>query len=384
MVCQLELVRLGSSLGSYQVISQPIPNSQSQQPSAQQIQQFLPMMQMMGDRIANGGGGGGSNTPPRGTSSSLDIRGSGGTGPGGVSLQNVNACSNQPGKFSFKFGHHPEAGCDGELKMHEDLATFISNNFGRCVSQAAGVNSFEKGKVHHAGTMGDAKHQRTKSLHNYGLAIDINTIEIDGRVFTYADRDETPGAAQFFEKLRKCWGDAAQRERNGCLPERASGMPHGSIGHEDHNHQNHLHLSLPMCRDVAGGAYIAQFWEMLLSAAHAAEKLDKAEEEKLLPPPSKFERYKVKFPNGVAEVVVEDTGGEPIGADHIISLTAKCNNGKAAAPNPFGKIEACEFIEARYNKKARAVEAIYKSSRMTNGRVACDKVDTAQAKVKCD
>lgn len=367
-----------TAINPQRIMVQPLPN---QAPAPAQNSQPNPAMQMlqqmMGRSEFAGGGGGGYNTQS-GTGSSLEMGGSGGVGPGGASLTNVNACSSQPGKFNFKFGHYPDAGCDGQIKMHEDMATFMSNQFGRCVNQAAGVNSFNSGKVYHAGTMGNEAHQRTGSLHNYGLAIDINTIVVDGREYSYKNKD---GATQaFFTKLRQCWGEAANRERAGCLPNRSSGMPHGTIGDEDHRHHNHLHLSLPMCRQFAGNAFMAWYIQLVIGMAHAEEKVDEA---KLLPPPSKFTHKKVKIPGGEVTVTVEETGGEPVGADHQISLTVKCAAGKSSKEK-FGKIEACDFIEAKFNKKAGVVEAVYKTSRMRNGKVVCDKVDVAQAKIRCE
>ncbi len=363
------------------ILVQPVPN-QVPQPSAQNPQQnpALQVLQQMMGRSEFAGGGGGYNTQS-GTGSSLELGGSGGVGPAGVSLVNVNACSNQPGKFQFKFGEGEQhaSGCDGQIKMHEDMATFMSNQFGRCVSQAAGgINSFNSGKVYHAGTMGNEAHQRTGSLHNYGLAIDINTIVVDGREYSYKKKDANTQA--FFTKLRQCWGEAANRERAGCLPNRSSGMPHGTIGDEDHRHHNHIHLSLPMCRQYAGNAFMAWYVRLLIGTAHADEKVDEA---KLMPPPSNFTHQKIKIPNGEVTVTIEETGGEPIGADHQISLVVKCAAGKSSKEK-FGKIEACDFVEAKFNKKAGVVEAIYKTSRMRNGKVACDRVDVAQAKIRCD
>ncbi len=332
---------------------------------------------MMGKSEFATGGDGGYNTE-RGTGSSLEIGGSGGVGPAGVSLLNVKACSNQTGKFQFKYGHGGEAGCDGEVKMHEDLASFINTQMGKCVNQAAGINQMTTGKIYHAGTMGDEAHQRTASLHNYGLAIDVNQIVVDGVKYTYKEKDSKTQA--FFTKLRQCWSEAANRERAGCLPQRSGGKPHGSIGDEDHRHHNHLHLSLPMCRNVAGNAFMAWYVSLFIDLAHAEDPIN---EKEYMPPPSKFTNHKLKFAGGEGVVTVENTGGEPIGADHLISISIKCANGKTPK-GEFAKIEACAFLEARYNKKARAIEAVYKTSRMKNGKVACDKSNISQAPARCD
>lgn len=353
--------------------SQPVQQNQQTNPALAALQQMLG-----GGRSEFAGGNNMGLNNNAGTGSSLELNGPGGTGLGGVQLQNVNACSEQPGKFNFKYGDYPSAGCDGSLKMHEDMSNFINNQMGRCVNQAAGMNAFNKGKIYHAGTLGDARHQTTGSLHNYGLAIDVKAIEIDGRVFRYSDK--SPATQAFFTKLRQCWGEAAQRERAGCLPNRSSGMPHGSIGDENHDHHNHLHLSLPMCRSVAGNAYMALL-ELLMGTAHAAEIA--VNESNYSRPPNKLSEVKVKIPSGEVTVSIVDTHGEPVGADHIISLSVKCANGKVPKEK-FGKIEACDFIEARYNKKARVVEAVYKVSRMQNGRLSCDKTDIAQAAIRCD
>lgn len=347
------------------------------------MQQVLPLMQqMMGGGRSEFAGGGNSGGINSGVSSSLDMGGYGGTGPGNVSLVNINGCSRQPGKFQFVMADYPAGGCDGSVKMHEDMANFMNNQMARCVVQAAGTNSFNFGKIYHAGTMGDEAHQRTMSLHNYGLAIDVKAIQIDNKVFVYDHKD--PASQAFFSKLRQCWGDAAQRERNGCLPQRSSGMPQGSIGDEDSRHGHHLHLSLPMCREVAGGANIAWFWQMLWSVAHAEETKDAPlDESKYLPPPSTFTRKTQKIPNGVVNLTIEDTHGEPLAADHIISLEYTCM--KEPKAKALGKtIEACAFESFRYNSKSKGIEVYYRKAVMYNGRVSCRKREVTKIPVSCE
>lgn len=148
------------------------------------------------------------------------------------------------------------AGCDRELEMNKGLVDFVNRNMENCVREGWNAHTASRpeladnpmGKVRffHEGCMGDARHQTTPSWHNHGLAWDISAIEIGGTPLWFMKGENVA----FFSAFRQCWGEAVKSFDNSCSTRtgksrsRAS-KPAGTIGKEDKNHQNHLHLSLP-------------------------------------------------------------------------------------------------------------------------------------------
>lgn len=95
------------------------------------------------------------------------------------------------------------------------------------------------------------------SLHAPARAVDMKKLEL-----VYADKnrdlvvamankknnpfaDELTAERKFYETFRRCWDDYLE-EKNGCKAWKKDGY-RGSVGWEDGNHQNHLHLSRPYC-----------------------------------------------------------------------------------------------------------------------------------------
>jgi hypothetical protein len=313
------------------------------------------------------GGGGGSWWGGRGggVSNSLEYRQeSAGTNKYGGEMVFVNGCAKDAGKFQLAYGN-PGAGCDERLKMSRTLADFLDRTLNRCVGEAVGATVTGGGKIYHAGVIGDARHQRTGSLHNLGLAIDIKAIEVGGQRFTIANKDAR--TRNFVAKLRQCWGNAADRERNGCLTDNGRGHPPGTIGEEDHNHQGHLHLSVPLCPQVAAakGIYRASFISLLLNQALAESTSPlTAKAEPALGPEEKLERKEYSIKGGRVQVDIRDVG-EPVGAPLRLKVQSKC--GKLAAKVIASEIEACSVGAVKDG------ELLYKTSQMTDGELRCEK-----------
>lgn len=353
----------------------PLPTSdESDSPSSSSsnnpMSSLMPMLQGMGgggggggggarsgdDRAAGSGDSGGAQTASAGSSNALDIKGGAGQ-KNGEAMATVNGCAAGAGKFQLIYGDAKATcspGRDGALKMSETLSSFLDRNLNRCVSVAAGT-TVSGGKLFHAGVIGDARHKQTGSLHNAGLAIDVNAIEANGKTYVYADAS----AKGFFSKLRDCWGKAAQTERLGCLQNGAKGTPPGSVGDEDSDHTQHLHLSVPPCPADARskGLYLA-WWTAWWSSAHAAE-------------PAKIRIERVALPGGRrAELVIRDQHGEPVDADHRFTVRVRCDAG--VVHEPARDLGGCEFVSFALIRGA--LELRYLTSEMSGGELICRKL----------
>lgn len=329
--------------------------------------------------IADGGTGGDFSRGSPGVSNALEISGSAGN-QGSEDMKFVNGCTSAPGKFQTVYGEVGKKGCDQKLKMSETLANFMDMNLTRCVKQAAGISlSVEGGKIYHAGVIGDAKHQKTGSLHNLGLAIDIKGIEVGGTVYNYANKDA--GTEAFFSKFRECWGKAANSERLGCLTSNGRGKAPGTIGEEDKKHTEHLHLSVPLCPQVAAarGLYIAVLNLLLGQEAHADEKGTTP----AIGPKSKFSTKNIPLGQfGEARLKIEDTGGEPVDADILLSLAVKCK-GQEKFTELESNLPSCEFTNAKFDESTRTLTLGFKRSVLVEGELACAKPEKKSYKIDC-
>ena len=142
--------------------------------------------------------------------------------------------------------------------ISKEYIGFFDKNFAKCVQQAAmtfkggSPEEVESIKFSHAGIAGDQRHTN-RSYHSVNRAMDIKTISFvqDGETKTVkvSDQKKSP-AKEFFISFRKCWNDQIIDYKSNC-PGRSN---KGSIGHEDKNHQHHLHLSLPYCPRTKNGS----------------------------------------------------------------------------------------------------------------------------------
>ncbi len=338
----------------------------SSTPSSNPPADSIPNEMVGGD---GSGGDGGTNY-----GQSAFGNGPGLSGPPPRGMVCVDGCTSEQGKFQTVFGKSGNQNCDKCLAMSPQLREFMDQHFVRCIKEAVGnTDPITDGKIFHAGVIGDARHQTTGSLHNFGLAIDINAIRVNGTVYEYSNKDaKTQG---FFTRLRQCWGKAAQSFRNCPLPSTRKDPNPGTIGHEDHRHHNHLHLSMPFCTaQRPAGAFIALWFALLSQTAHAQD---------WDPPQSKITTKTVRLDSiGTAKVEIEDTQGEPVGADKLLTVDLICKGKKPKRLD--SKIESCQFESIKYDSKSKTLTLSYLVSVLEyDGVLYCKKRERKTYKVEC-
>lgn len=161
-------------------------------------------------------------------------------------------------------GYAPRPGA----AMAEILKQYLGNYMKDCIKESlvvAGRKDVAQtlGHVHilHNGIMGDGRHQKTKSLHNVGRAIDLVEFKMSYKKGTSSAQViynyNKDGRGVFFNELRSCWGRVVAVE-NDCPYFEGEQWLTGSIGKENKNHQHHLHLSVPVCK---GGSYVNGYYK---------------------------------------------------------------------------------------------------------------------------
>lgn len=146
--------------------------------------------------------------------------------------------------------HKGPTSCN-QWQISKEFVSFFDKNFDACAQKAYGalvgrdqVKPDRLG-IGHVGIAGDSSHTN-RSYHSVNRAIDISYVDftIDGEKKRFDVSKQGSGQEKkFFDSFRACWDSAIRSHRSNC-PGRT---PKGSIGHEDHNHKHHLHLSLPYC-----------------------------------------------------------------------------------------------------------------------------------------
>jgi hypothetical protein len=150
--------------------------------------------------------------------------------------------------------------CNNRRLVSVTMKNFLSNEMEKCAESAlrrVGINGrIRDSHIEHVGIQGDRNHS-PRSLHSESRAIDVRSFSFElnnsrTRRFVFASSSSQP----FFREFRKCWGQRV-KSRLGCpyisnRPDRT-----GSIGKEDSNHQNHLHLSVPYC---VNGRYSSRYF----------------------------------------------------------------------------------------------------------------------------
>ena len=147
----------------------------------------------------------------------------------------------------------------GTAFLHRAFHENLNRSFSQCIRDAAGAAGYPepvKVFIHHVGTYSNRRirNGRTLSLHARARAMDIvrfNLFDGEGRryvVSTYR-RDYHGSQAVFYDEFRDCWKTS--------LPDNCAvsgrGEYLGSIGHSasrlggDSLHNDHLHLSFPLC-----------------------------------------------------------------------------------------------------------------------------------------
>jgi hypothetical protein len=156
-------------------------------------------------------------------------------------------------------GNYSGYACSDKRNISVILKKFIGENIYTCINKglsAQGGGTVADLHIIHDGITGDRNHS-PRSLHAENRAIDIKSLEMklhNGQVRSVVFK----GTANrpFYTAFRKCWGDVVNR-LNGCPLYSGSTQLTASIGWENANHQNHLHLSVPYC---VNGKYRSEYY----------------------------------------------------------------------------------------------------------------------------
>lgn len=159
--------------------------------------------------------------------------------------------------------------CARRRPMSAAYMSFYEQTMPACMNQAARVINPSWEVVHtdmvHLSALREnatvsGRNGRRHSLHAVGRALDVRELHItlaNGQRFNvdYMRAMSNPRGPErrFFQALRDCWERANQNR--GC---RSFGNREHrcSLGWEDRNHQDHLHLSMPYCPEKPGFAQI--------------------------------------------------------------------------------------------------------------------------------
>lgn len=146
--------------------------------------------------------------------------------------------------------------CASRRRMSQPFLEHFNNSFKPCVAQGSQAQGESKEiasiYIDHNGVAGDESHSN-RSYHSVNRAIDISEIIVtytDGSKKTFDASNAGSSESQFFSAFRSCWSNSViEQGRPSSCP---GSVPKGSIGHEDHDHKNHMHISLPFCPQKSG------------------------------------------------------------------------------------------------------------------------------------
>jgi hypothetical protein len=160
----------------------------------------------------------------------------------------------------FISGNYNGFRCSDSRVISVILKKYLNDNLYTCINKGLAVQgggTVEELHIIHDGITGDANHS-PRSLHAENRAIDVHSFNMklfDGRTLDliYAATANRP----FYTAFRKCWGDAVSRG-NGCPLYSGQTLLTASIGWENANHRQHMHLSVPYC---VNGRYSSAFYQ---------------------------------------------------------------------------------------------------------------------------
>jgi len=264
------------------------------------------------------------------------------------------------------------------LDMNKALFDFANRHMENCIREGWNAHiasrpelagRFEAGtpiRIHHEGCKGDPNH-KPGSWHSRHLAWDISAIEIGGTALWYMNGENVA----FFTAFRQCWGAAVSEYHPTCSKSpgfsraRAS-KPAGTVGKEDENHQNHLHVSLPCMHLLGRNArkmYRAGLWTIFLCESVWAE-----EEED---PRPKVTKQVVGLKDGKkAELTITETE-EPVGRPMKIGIAIQCGDKQIPAEV---ELHGCAFESAKFEKGKLVIK--YKSMVSKAGGPTCRKSES--------
>jgi hypothetical protein len=154
-------------------------------------------------------------------------------------------------------GYNSNTRC-GRALVHPAFGQHMSQHFVACSDRAArraGMATPRRIFVNHVGTYNNrsARGSRRLSMHAYARALDIanfNLYDSRGqltRVSTHV-RNFRGRTAVFYNEFRQCWRETMSRNcRPGQTEYKGSiGIPRSALG-GNNLHNDHIHLSLPLC-----------------------------------------------------------------------------------------------------------------------------------------
>jgi len=154
-------------------------------------------------------------------------------------------------------GYNSDKSC-GRAYLHDKFTKNLNQQFYKCVFNAAdraGYAKTQKVFINHLGSYNDrtARNSTRKSNHAYARALDIknfNLVDSRGKVSRVSTllRNYKGKQAKFYDGFRQCWKDSMP---SSCR--RGNSEYKGSIGHKSSKlggntlHNDHIHLSFPLC-----------------------------------------------------------------------------------------------------------------------------------------
>lgn len=156
-------------------------------------------------------------------------------------------------------GNYSGFNCSNNRGISVILEEFKNRNFLYCVNEALShVGKPQAIDLHvtHDGIQGDANHS-PRSLHAEARAVDVDSFVVYYNSTSSERISFAPSTNNaFFASFRSCWGRAVNTQ-NGCPLISGRYDLTGSIGKEDSNHQNHMHVSIPYC---INGIYSSRYF----------------------------------------------------------------------------------------------------------------------------
>lgn len=159
--------------------------------------------------------------------------------------------------FASEGGYNSNSRC-GRAFLHHKFSTQLNEYFFRCISDAAKEAGYPQPQrifINHLGSYNDrpVRNGSRLSNHAYARALDIATFNLydsSNKLFRVSTllREYKGSQAKFYDEFRQCWSESLP---SNCRPGQSEYI--GSIGHNSSKlggntlHNDHIHLSLPLC-----------------------------------------------------------------------------------------------------------------------------------------
>lgn len=170
---------------------------------------------------------------------------------------NANRWDGCKSGYTSQGGYNSDSKC-GRAFFHPKFAGNLNEFFFRCISDAAKVAGYPQPNrifIKHLGSYNDREARGSSRLsnHAYARALDISNFNLydkNGKLYRVSTllRNYKGSQAKFYDEFRQCWSESMP---SGCRPGKTEYL--GSIGHRSSKlggntlHNDHIHLSLPLC-----------------------------------------------------------------------------------------------------------------------------------------